>query len=762
MTKLNRNAVSPLSLALAVGVATSAALAQNERILDTPVGWAWQYGVSSATVNGQINSGLRPFAIENVGFGQYDVVYVANSPPHQVTGAHIVYGVTATSLGNTLNSGNYRILDLAVHDNPSGTATVMTAVLVPNSGATGTPGWGWLYNTTYNQIVSWLNDNPTLRLIDLDTYTINGTQYYSAVAVHNSGNNHQPGWWHMAGATATQVAAALQANNARLIQIDLVSPGNLITPATFAAVMVSNNPGAGWFYSSLTQQQVGDLVNQNGARITAMKRYTNFQGQTRYAVAMVDNANPQTRRMRQYMGEAISNGSYGFMLRQVGGPVLCNLNSNFAYEPASVMKGLHAIYAVLQCSLNLDHLETQVYNPNRCTTQTQANLCPSPWPNCNAGDEPLEDTIKWMMQISHNARTRVIEERYGRGVLNSFADGILELDNTQINHTLGCLCGNTPNTTTASDISRMYELVNTGALFSGTWRNTLAGLMANLQAWGYASYPTLSTVINQEAAQTNLTSGEIAQFRSQVQFVNKGGRYGCGGTLYKAEGGWAEIPFKTHLLGNWVTTTRRYSFATFVHGTTDDTGSDVTYRAKEEILREQIREALESWDAACQTPGFTQHPTNKTAPVGGSTSFPTQVVGTPGTMSFQWQKQGGGGSWGNVSNVSGNISGATTATLSFSNLTMNNAGSYRVVVTAPCGTATSNAATLTVTNPVSCYPNCDGSTSIPVLNVADFSCFLTKFAAQDPYANCDGSTVPPVHNVADFSCFLSKFAAGCL
>jgi hypothetical protein len=66
-----------------------------------------------------------------------------------------------------------------------------------------------------------------------------------------------------------------------------------------------------------------------------------------------------------------------------------------------------------------------------------------------------------------------------------------------------------------------------------------------------------------------------------------------------------------------------------------------------------------------------------------------------------------------------------------------------------------------VLGPPHCYPNCDGSTTPPILNVADFSCFLTKFSQQDPYANCDGSTVEPVLNVADFSCFLSKFAAGC-
>jgi hypothetical protein len=60
-----------------------------------------------------------------------------------------------------------------------------------------------------------------------------------------------------------------------------------------------------------------------------------------------------------------------------------------------------------------------------------------------------------------------------------------------------------------------------------------------------------------------------------------------------------------------------------------------------------------------------------------------------------------------------------------------------------------------------CYANCDGSTTIPALNVADFSCFLQHFAAGDGYANCDRSTTPPTLSVADFTCFLQRFAAGC-
>jgi hypothetical protein len=68
---------------------------------------------------------------------------------------------------------------------------------------------------------------------------------------------------------------------------------------------------------------------------------------------------------------------------------------------------------------------------------------------------------------------------------------------------------------------------------------------------------------------------------------------------------------------------------------------------------------------------------------------------------------------------------------------------------------------ISITEGSSCYANCDGSTTAPVLNVLDFTCFLNKFAAGDAYANCDGSTVPPVLNVLDFTCFLNRFAAGC-
>jgi hypothetical protein len=69
-----------------------------------------------------------------------------------------------------------------------------------------------------------------------------------------------------------------------------------------------------------------------------------------------------------------------------------------------------------------------------------------------------------------------------------------------------------------------------------------------------------------------------------------------------------------------------------------------------------------------------------------------------------------------------------------------------------------------------CYPNCDGSTVEPILNIDDFTCFINEFAQAQSlphaqqlthYANCDNSTTDPVLNVDDFTCFINAFAQGC-
>jgi hypothetical protein len=88
-------------------------------------------------------------------------------------------------------------------------------------------------------------------------------------------------------------------------------------------------------------------------------------------------------------------------------------------------------------------------------------------------------------------------------------------------------------------------------------------------------------------------------------------------------------------------------------------------------------------------PSITTQPVSRLAGVGTGSTFTVVASGTA-PLSYQWTKNGSALADG------GNVSGATTATLSLSSLTVGDAANYTAVVTNAGGTATSNAATLTV------------------------------------------------------------------
>jgi hypothetical protein len=684
-----------LVLLAVVMLLAASAHAQPEEILDNPAGWTYYYGASSTTITSAINAGFRPFSIQRVAANAYDVITVENTGSYAVSGfgaGNMHYNRTAAQLGADL--ANRRLVSLDCYE-VSG-QTQISAVSIPNPG--GAVGWGWLVGQTRQQVLDWVaNTTPALRITDLSIYTVGGVKYYAAVAVYNQGAQSQ-GWWWYFDQTAEEIVALLTQNSARLIDIELETAPTLFTPARFACVMVAQNPGAGWFYGSLTDQQISDVIGQTGGRLTSLHRYTNALGNTRYAVSLVDNANGQTRRVRDYMAAEATVGTYGFKLKQVGGPVLASLNENFVFEPASSMKILHGTYAIRECALGHRSLDDLIWVPNRCTDSYWNNLCPEDGYNCDPGLEPMSTTIRRMLQNSHNGRTRTLEELFGRTTLNNFADNTAHLSNTQINHTLGCLCGNPFNTTTAADLVSLYEQVVDGTHFASTWRDALYDLMANVTAWGYGANPgssfyTLGQVIAQEAAGTSLTAAEIAAFRDEVRYAVKGGGYGCDGTMWRTSAGWSSLPVKVYLAGHWFSVPRSYAFTTFVHGGTDP-GAQVAYPASEEILREQIRDALESWDDACGT-GVASHPSDATVEEGQDAQF-TVVAGGTGDPEYLWQKYASG-QWQALFDQPGQISGATTATLNILGAEPGNAGQYRCRITKICGTSYSNAATLTVT-----------------------------------------------------------------
>jgi hypothetical protein len=684
-----------LVVVLAGAIGSMPALAQVEEILDDPAGWSYRYGATSTDITTDINNGLRPFSIQRVAANSYDVITVANSGSYEVAGfgtGNMHYNLTASQLSTEL--ANRRLVSLDCYE-VSGQLR-MTAISIPNTGA-GSVGWGWVLGQTLQQVVDWVgNASPAIRITDLSIYTIGGQKYYSAVAVYNQGAQYQ-GWWWYFDKSAAEIATLLTQNSARLIDIELETAPTLFGGARFAAVMVAQNPGGGWFNGSLTSSQTGDLIGQTGGRLTSLHRYTTAFGTTTYAVSLVDNANDQTRRMRGYMASQATAGAYGFQLRRVGGGVLASLNENYIFEPASTMKILHGAGAIRECSLGNLFLDGEYWTPNLCTTQAWNNVCPDDNYSCNAGYATLRSTMRGMLRSSHNGKTRTVEELVGRSVLNNFADFTAGLSNTRINHTLGCLCGNTPNTTTAADMTSLYEQIADGSFFSTAWRDELFGIMANVTDWGYGNdsddaFYTLGQVINQEAAQTSLTAAEILDFRSVLRHSAKGGDYGCSGVSWRSSAGWYSIPFKVQSLGFWFTVRREYAVSTFVDGGVAP-GSAVAYPAAEELVREQIREALATWDNAC-APGIASQPTNTTVDQGVDAQF-TVVAGGTGSATYQWQRLVSG-AWLTVANQSGQVTGATSSTLNILAAAPDDAGYYRCRIVKACGTSDSHSARLIV------------------------------------------------------------------
>ncbi len=61
-----------------------------------------------------------------------------------------------------------------------------------------------------------------------------------------------------------------------------------------------------------------------------------------------------------------------------------------------------------------------------------------------------------------------------------------------------------------------------------------------------------------------------------------------------------------------------------------------------------------------------------------------------------------------------------------------------------------------------CYADCDHTTGPGVLDIFDFLCFQSRYAAGDPYAcDCDLSTGSGVCDIFDLLCFGNAFARGC-
>ncbi len=165
-----------------------------------------------------------------------------------------------------------------------------------------------------------------------------------------------------------------------------------------------------------------------------------------------------------------------------------------------------------------------------------------------------------------------------------------------------------------------------------------------------------------------------------------------------------------------------------------------------------IRAYLDGSAASCGTNSsvsFTQHPAD--ARLGAPTvtfSAAATAGGGSGTPAYRWRRNGanvsnGATPWGSV------VSGATTGTLTISGAKSSDAGTYDVVATNGCASATSAGAKLL------CGADYDRNGFV---NGDDFDAFVTVFEAGAANADHDGNGFV---NGDDFDAYVAAFAAGC-
>ena len=203
----------------------------DDRSVSVPTAW-WAYtGITASSVTSFLNTNqarLTDIEIHSIVSGQprFTLRMVRNSGAYAVPGWWWYYGQTFAEIGQKLDTNNARLIDLEPYDSGGGVIRY-AAVMVSNTGGAAR-SWTYLSGVSSSQIATHLAASNR-RLIDLDTYFVGATKFYSAVFVANTGADAKSWQWWL-NQTSAGVSAKLAAFNGRLVDIERLPDGNVNSP----------------------------------------------------------------------------------------------------------------------------------------------------------------------------------------------------------------------------------------------------------------------------------------------------------------------------------------------------------------------------------------------------------------------------------------------------------------------------------------------------------------------------------------------------
>lgn len=517
-------------LGLPAGASAATKVRDPDRESTVPTDWVWRTaGSTPADLGALVDEGYRIVDLEVTSSAPtFSATYVHNSGSY-ARGWWWYYGVSFKKVKALLKENDARLLDLERY--VTGGKNRFAVVMVHNKGASAKK-WAWLTGATAAQRDQVAEGG--YRIIDTERVKTSKGQRYSVVYVKNSGVDRNK-WWHYYGLTTKQVGKKVEKHRARLVDIER-------NGSRWDVVMNRAGSGGWWWYVNRTASQVGALSAQLGARVTRLEPY-NVNGKRRYAAILVDDLDAESKRIRNLVIDDM-RGSWGFYVKRVEGGVHSGLNADAVFEPASMIKIVHALAGVREIqnspSVDQDTLVTWYANPanparypgdagynvdrGTCAYDDEGNHLTS----VAYRDELGDDVIALTLQQSDNRRTDALFRRYGVDALNDLID-LAGMTRSQINHRIGCPGKSAPvqpaqpNRLTLADAGRIYEAIETRTLVD----NVHADLLLDYLSGGAISPAgPLADMVRQEADAAGLTTQERSEFLSRVESRSKGGSYG--------------------------------------------------------------------------------------------------------------------------------------------------------------------------------------------------------------------------------------------
>lgn len=556
----------------------NAALA-DDRTSTTPTqNWVSLNG-SEADIQAIADNGYRMHDVEVISTNPYRFVgnFVRNSGSY----GHAWWWTADKSFDQLKAFGqarNARPIDIEV--NVVNGARRFAGTFIKNTGSDYTPYWVF-DNVTYGDLQSLIAQSHG-RMVDVEVSEVGNELRYTGILIRNQGAFYK-NWIWFANRTSDQMQAIV--NNSGMRFTDVERHGS----SRFSGILESGS-GLQWYRTRRTQAQLEFDINQFGARVADIERRV-IDGQVRYDYILTNNSNALETRIGQLLRNG-TDGTRGFYLRQLGEGTLGALMEDFRFYPASTIKVLEHFYYSRRVDNGLasgtlipiytDHLNDTHPNDNSTVTTNRS----------------LTTTLQRMMLNSNNQDTNALQDYAGGGngvtgrqVINSFKTGTLGIgDDMKLNHKLGGLgASNDPaNVATLRAYGSLYEQAADGSVLSAAGTTFFRQNMLN-ETTNQGFDAGLDSIITQEGSLLGMTNARRAQFRALMLNCWKPGNWA--GTQYVASAGWVQLPWIT----NGRVGSRQYVVGAFAHDTTTFTFSNFDGQVLAEILREQIRSALQTF-----------------------------------------------------------------------------------------------------------------------------------------------------------------------